>query len=201
MMLYVENFAGDLEGVRQRLDYFKECGVKYVHLMPLLDTSEDESRSDGGYAVSNFRKVRADLGTMEDLEKLAGDCHKRGIRICLDFVMNHTSDEHEWARAARSGDPVAQDRYFFYDDAKKQCYYQNYKDTYAKAYNGKKLVAVQGITADEKGDNKYNVEITNESFALCLNNELLTDYEYEDAYLPIYKGTGTTGIALCKDGK
>jgi len=116
MMLYTENFAGDLDGVRHKLDYFKECGVKYVHLMPLLDTPADRARSDGGYAVSDFRKVRPDLGTMEDLEKLTRDCHKRGIRICLDFVMNHTSDEHMWAKAARAGDPMAQDRYFFYDD-------------------------------------------------------------------------------------
>ena len=116
MMLYTENFAGNLPGVRDRLDYLRECGVKYLHLMPLLDTPEDSARSDGGYAVSDFRKVRPDLGTMEDLEKLAGDCHKRGIRVCLDFVMNHTSDEHEWAKAARAGDPEAQSRYFFYDN-------------------------------------------------------------------------------------
>ena len=116
MMLYTENFAGDLKGVRGKLDYFKECGIKYVHLMPLLDSPEDNARSDGGYAVSDFRKVRPDLGTMEDLEKLAGACHRRGIRICLDFVMNHTSDEHAWAKAARAGDPEAQSRYFFYDN-------------------------------------------------------------------------------------
>ena len=116
MMLYTENFAGNLPGVRDRLDYLRECGVKYLHLMPLLDTPEDSARSDGGYAVSDFRKVRSDLGTMEDLEKLAGDCHKRGIRVCLDFVMNHTSDEHAWAKAARAGDPEAQSRYFFYDN-------------------------------------------------------------------------------------
>ena len=116
MMLYTEKFAENLQGVREKLDYFKECGIKYVHLMPLLDSSEDSARSDGGYAVSDFRKIRPDLGTMEDLEMLTRDCHKRGIRICLDFVMNHTSDEHEWAKAARAGDPMAQDRYFFYDD-------------------------------------------------------------------------------------
>lgn len=116
MMLYTENFAGNLPGVRDRLDYLRECGVKYLHLMPLLDTPEDNARSDGGYAVSDFRKVRSDLGTMEDLEKLTGDCHKRGIRVCLDFVMNHTSDEHAWAKAARAGDPEAQSRYFFYDN-------------------------------------------------------------------------------------
>ncbi len=116
MMLYTENFAGDLKGVRNRLEYFKECGVKYVHLMPLLDSPEDSSRSDGGYAVSDFRKVKPDLGTMEDLEKLTSACHRRGIRVCLDFVMNHTSDEHAWAKAARAGDPLAQSRYFFYDN-------------------------------------------------------------------------------------
>ena len=116
MMLYTENFAGDLDGIRGKLDYFKECGVKYVHLMPLLDSPEDSARSDGGYAVSDFRKVRPDLGTMKDLEKLTGACHRRGIRICLDFVMNHTSEDHEWAKAARAGDPAAQSRYYFYDD-------------------------------------------------------------------------------------
>lgn len=116
MMLYTENFAGNLNGVKERLGYFKECGVKYVHLMPLLDTSEDSARSDGGYAVSDFKKVRPDLGTMKDLEKLTAACHQRGIRVCLDFVMNHTSDEHAWAKAARAGDPEAMSRYFFYDD-------------------------------------------------------------------------------------
>ncbi|MBE6042193.1 MAG: amylosucrase, partial [Clostridiales bacterium] len=69
-----------------------------------------------GYAVSDFRKVRPDLGTMEDLEALTGACHRRGMMVCMDFVMNHTSEEHEWARAARAGDPVAQSRYFFYDN-------------------------------------------------------------------------------------
>ena len=114
MMMYTENFGGDLQGVRERLPYLKECGVKYLHLMPLLDSPDDE-RSDGGYAVSDFRKVRPDLGTMEDLEELAASCHRRGIRLCLDFVMNHTSEDHAWAKAARSGDVEAQNRYFFYD--------------------------------------------------------------------------------------
>ena len=116
MMLYTENFGGDLKGVRRRLEYFKECNVKYIHLMPLLDTPEDKGRSDGGYAVSDFRRVRPDLGTMEDLEELAAACHRRGIRVCLDFVMNHTSEDHAWAKAARAGDPTAQARYFFYDN-------------------------------------------------------------------------------------
>ena len=114
MMLYTENFGGDLNGVREKLSYLKECGVSYLHLMPLLDSPE--GKSDGGYAVSDFRKVRPDLGTMDDLEALTGDCHRRGIMVCADFVMNHTSEEHEWAKAARAGDIGAQQRYFFYDD-------------------------------------------------------------------------------------
>ena len=114
MMMYVDAFAGDLNGVLKHLDYIEECGVNYLHLMPLLDTPE--GRSDGGYAVSDFRKVRPDLGTMEDLECLAKECHKRGVSICLDFVMNHTSEDHEWARKAKAGDPEYQSRYFFYDN-------------------------------------------------------------------------------------
>ncbi len=116
MMLYTENFAGNLRGVETKLSYLKECGIKYIHLMPMLDTPAEAGHSDGGYAVSDFRRVRPDLGEIKDLEFLAGACHKRGIRVCLDFVMNHTSDEHEWAKKARQGDPDAMSRYFFYDD-------------------------------------------------------------------------------------
>ncbi len=112
MMLYVDNFAGNLQGVREKLPYLRECGVNYVHLMPLLQTVK--GRSDGGYAVADFRKVQPELGTMEDLEQLADACHDAGICLALDFVMNHTSEDHPWARAARAGDPVARARYFFY---------------------------------------------------------------------------------------
>ena len=114
MLMYVDAFAGTLSGVREKLDYIQDCGVNYLHLMPLLESPE--GRSDGGYAVSDFRKVQPQLGTMEDLAALAADCHDRGIALCLDFVMNHTSEDHEWAKKARQGDPECQARYFFYDN-------------------------------------------------------------------------------------
>ena len=114
MQMYVKAFGGTLRGVREKLDYVQESGVSYLHLMPLLESPE--GRSDGGYAVSDFRKVQPELGTMEDLAALAGDCHDRGIALCLDFVMNHTSEDHEWARRAKAGDRACQERYFFYDD-------------------------------------------------------------------------------------
>ena len=113
MLLYVNAFAGTLDGVRRKLDYLQEGGVNYLHLMPLLESPA--GRSDGGYAVSDFRKVQPELGTMEDLAALAADCHERGMNLCLDFVMNHTSEDHAWARRARAGEKAYQDRYFFYD--------------------------------------------------------------------------------------
>lgn len=114
MMMYTNAFAGTLKGVKEKLPYVKSCGVNYLHFMPLLESPK--GRDDGGYAVSDFRKVKPELGTMEDLEDLTAECHRQGISCCLDFVMNHTSEDHEWAKAARNGDPVARSRYFFYDD-------------------------------------------------------------------------------------
>ena len=114
MMMYTENFAENLQGVKSHLDYLQKCNINYLHLMPLLDTTE--GKSDGGYAVSDYRKVQEKLGNMEDLEKLTQECHKKGICVCLDYVMNHTSEDHEWARRARAGEKEYQDMYFFYDD-------------------------------------------------------------------------------------
>ena len=114
MMLYIDNFAGNLKGVKKKLSYIEQTGVNMLHLMPFLDTVP--GRSDGGYAVADFRAVRPDLGTMADLEVLAAACHKKGINLCMDFVMNHTSQDHEWAKKARQGDREYMSRYFFFDN-------------------------------------------------------------------------------------
>lgn len=113
MMFYIDNFAGNMKGVEARLEYIERCNVNYIHLMPFLETPK--GRSDGGYAVSDFRKVQERLGSMEDLESLTAACHKRGISVCMDFVMNHTSEEHEWAKRARRGEGEYMSRYFFFD--------------------------------------------------------------------------------------
>ena len=93
MMLYIDNFGGTINGVKEKLDYIQKSNVNYIHLMPFLDTVPE--RSDGGYAVKDFRKVQPNLGTMEDLEGLTAACHEKGIQVCMDFVMNHTSEDHE----------------------------------------------------------------------------------------------------------
>lgn len=115
MMFYIDNFAGNMKGVQSKLDYIEQSNVNYIHLMPFLETPE--GRSDGGYAVSDFRKVQKKLGSMEDLDNLTAACHKRGINVCMDFVMNHTSEDHEWAKKAKQGDGEYMSRYFFYNNA------------------------------------------------------------------------------------
>ncbi|MBQ9708097.1 MAG: amylosucrase, partial [Firmicutes bacterium] len=113
MIIYADLFAGNLKGVKERIGYVEECGVNLLHIMPLLESPE--GKSDGGYAVSDFRKVQPELGTMEDLDELAGECHRRNIKLCMDFVMNHTSEDHPWAVRARHGEREFQDMYFMYD--------------------------------------------------------------------------------------
>ena len=100
MMMYVNAFAGTLSNLEKKLDYVQECNVNYLHLMPLLESPK--GRSDGGYAVADFRKVQEELGNMDDFAHLTSECHKRGISVCLDFVMNHTSEDHEWAKRAHA---------------------------------------------------------------------------------------------------
>ena len=113
MMLYIDNFSGNLQELKEKLPYLESCNVNCIHLMPFLDSPA--GRSDGGYAVADFRRVRPDLGTMEDLSALSQECHKRRMNLCMDFVMNHTSEDHEWAVRARHGESEYMSRYFFYD--------------------------------------------------------------------------------------
>lgn len=111
---YTERFGGTLSGVAERTDYLHELGVTYLHLMPLLETRDGDS--DGGYAVTNHREVRADLGTMDDLEELATTLRQRGISLVLDFVLNHVAAEHEWVEKARRGIPKYRDYFHMYPD-------------------------------------------------------------------------------------
>ena len=114
MMLYIDNFADNLKGLKNKIDYIESCNVNYIHLMPFLETPK--GRSDGGYAVADFRKVQPELGTIEELAEVTSECHKKQISVCMDFVMNHTSEDHEWAVRARRGEGEYMSRYFFYDN-------------------------------------------------------------------------------------
>ena len=102
---YVDLYAGDLSGLRARIPYFRELGLTYLHLMPLFRAPEENS--DGGYAVSSYRDVNPALGTMAELAAVARELRENGIALVVDFIFNHTSNEHEWARKAVVGSPVS----------------------------------------------------------------------------------------------
>jgi amylosucrase len=111
---YADRFAGGLTGVTERLGYLDELGVRYLHLMPLLAPRPGED--DGGYAVADYRSVDPRLGTMDDLEALCAAARERGISVCVDLVLNHCAAEHEWAVAARDGDPDAEAMFLTFAD-------------------------------------------------------------------------------------
>jgi amylosucrase len=111
---YADRFAGSLTGVADEIHYLRELGVGYLHLMPLLRPRDGDS--DGGYAVADYREVRADLGTVDDLRKLAFELREQGISLVLDLVLNHVAREHEWAVRARAGEPTYRDYFHVYPD-------------------------------------------------------------------------------------
>src|SRR5690606_27627322 len=98
-----------IDGVRDKIPYLTELGITYLHLMPVFKTPEGDN--DGGYAVSSYREVNPDLGTMDQLRGLATELRHHGISLVLDFIFNHTSDEHAWAKRALAGDEEHQEFY------------------------------------------------------------------------------------------
>jgi amylosucrase len=132
---YVDLFAGDLTGIRSKIPYFKELGLTYLHLMPLFRCPE--GNNDGGYAVSSYREVDPKLGTIEQLSDLASELRANGISLVLDFVFNHTSDEHTWAVQARSGDREFQEFYrMFPDRTLPDAYEKNLRDIFPDEHPG-----------------------------------------------------------------
>ncbi len=111
---YTERFAGTLSGVEEKIPYLRELGVTYLHLMPLLDPRPGDN--DGGYAVRDFRRVRSDLGTVDDLRALSKTLRDNGISLVLDLVLNHVAQEHEWAVKARAGDQRYRDYFYVFPD-------------------------------------------------------------------------------------
>lgn len=111
---YVDLFGNNLKDIREKVPYFKDLGLTYLHLMPLFAAREGEN--DGGYAINDYRQVDPELGTVEDLSALASDLRVAGISLVLDFVFNHTSDQHRWAIRAQEGDREHLDYYHIYED-------------------------------------------------------------------------------------
>lgn len=103
---------GDLPGIISKLDYLKELGVDALWLSPVYDSPND----DNGYDIRDYDKIMREFGTMEDFDRLLSEVHKRDMRLIMDLVVNHTSDEHIWYQKALAGDPDYRDFYFFRKD-------------------------------------------------------------------------------------
>ncbi|TLN05472.1 amylosucrase, partial [bacterium] len=132
---YVDLYAGDLEGIRAKIPYFKELGLTYLHLMPLFRAPQGEN--DGGYAISSYREVDPRLGSMAGLADLAGELRGNGISLVVDFVFNHTANEHAWALKARAGDPEYLQYYFtFADRAMPDAYERTLREIFPDEHPG-----------------------------------------------------------------
>jgi amylosucrase len=112
--LYCKEFSENLAGLQSKLAYLQDLGINMLHVMPILDCPK--GKSDGGYAVRDFRKISPEIGSLSDLDALVKNLKKRGMLLALDVVVNHTSDEHEWAIKARAGEKSYQDYYHVFDD-------------------------------------------------------------------------------------
>src|SRR5690606_26043373 len=101
--------VGDIPGITARLDHLQDLGIDAIWLCPVYDSPND----DNGYDIRDYRAVLAEFGTMADLEELIAEVHRRGMRLVMDLVVNHTSDEHPWFVEALA-DPASPYRDFYF---------------------------------------------------------------------------------------
>lgn len=113
-MCYPDRFSENLPGLIDKIPYLKKLGIRYLHLLSVLRAREGDN--DGGFAITDYLDINPHLGAAADLRALTEKLRENGISLCLDFVFNHSADDHEWARKARAGDPHYKDYYFFFDD-------------------------------------------------------------------------------------
>jgi amylosucrase len=132
---YVDLYAKNLSGLRAQIPYFKSLGLTYLHLMPLFKAPL--KNNDGGYAVSSYREVNPQLGSMADLNALSQELREAGISLVLDFIFNHTANEHEWAQKCLAGDKDFADFYLIYPDRKlPDLYEKNVREIFPEEHAG-----------------------------------------------------------------
>lgn len=162
MMLYVDLFNEDLQGLKQKIDYFKNLGVNTLHLMPLLDVPQPEN--DGGYAVKNYRKINPALGNFTQWNSLVKELQKEGFNLMIDFVLNHCSDQHEWALKAKEGNLKYQKYFYLFPDR-----------TLPDAYEKNKLDI---FPETAPGDFTYNIDLN--QWVMTLFHHYQWDLNYQN---------------------
>lgn len=105
---------GDLQGIIQRLDYLDDLGIDFLWISPFYKSPLD----DNGYDISDYQSILEDFGTMDDFDELLNEAHKRNIKILMDLVLNHTSDEHPWFEQSRSSKDNPKRDWYIWKDGK-----------------------------------------------------------------------------------
>jgi glycosidase len=185
---YVDLFAGNLDGIRAKLPYFKELGLTYLHLMPLFKAPEDNS--DGGYAVSSYREVNPALGTMDQLRALSHELRQDGISLCLDFIFNHTSDEHTWAQKAIAGDPHYRDYFRIMPRSEADQYDKNLREIFPDQHPGaftplSRWTKTSGVSAQVNAGGAYSKtpEVSDEPWVWTTFNSFQWDLNYANPHV------------------
>ncbi|WP_424003395.1 amylosucrase [Maribacter sp. IgM3_T14_3] len=114
MQLYVDRFNQDINGLKEKLPYFEDLGINFLHLMPI--TTRPAGENDGGYAVNSYHEIDSTYGTKNDFKAFTKKARENNMFLMLDFVVNHTSDEFEWAMKAKEGSLHYQNYYYTYSD-------------------------------------------------------------------------------------
>lgn len=123
-----EDGIGDLPGVISRLDYLKELGIDVIWICPIYKSAND----DNGYDISDYHAIMEEFGSMEDFDRLLAEIHDRGMRVIMDLVLNHTSDEHPWFIESRSSRDNPKRDYYIWRDSKEGAEPNNW----ASMFNG-----------------------------------------------------------------
>ncbi|MFQ3231577.1 MAG: amylosucrase [Reinekea sp.] len=132
---YVDLFATNILGLENQTSYLKELGITYLHLMPMFDIPSGDS--DGGYAIKDYGKLNPSLGTMDQLQQVATKLRQNNIKLVLDFVFNHTSDQHDWAVKAKQGNKRFQNYFWVFNDQnEKKQYSENLRDIFPDKRKG-----------------------------------------------------------------
>jgi len=113
MVLYIDLFSKDLIKFKDKICYLEEMGINLIHIMPIMKTRDGED--DGGYAISDYNDVNTQLGSWQDFKEVVYLLREKSIDVCIDFVLNHTAQEHTWAQNALNGDKKYQNMYYMFD--------------------------------------------------------------------------------------
>lgn len=138
---------GDLQGMIQRLDYVKDLGIDVIWVCPMYKSPND----DNGYDISDYQDIMDDFGTMDDFDQLLKEVHKRDMKLILDFVPNHTSDEHQWFVESRSSVEHAKRGWYIWRDGKRN----NNGKTIAEPNNWESIFGGSAWEYDEQTDQYY----------------------------------------------